>query len=48
MLTKLTVGGITFTVGGITFTVGGITFTVGDETYRHCPMCTYVSFVTDC
>ena len=32
MLTKLT-------VGNVTFTVGGITFTVGDNTYRHSPMC---------
>ena len=40
-VTKLT--GVVFT-----FTVGGITFTVSDETYRHCPVCTYVSFITNC
>ena len=31
-----------------TFTVGGITFTVSDETYRRCPVCSYVSFITNC
>ena len=31
-----------------TFTVSGNTFTVSDETYRCCPVCTYVSFITDC
>ena len=31
-----------------TFTVGHKTFTVGDETYRPCPVCTYLSFITDC
>ena len=35
-------------VGGVTFTVSGVAFTVSDETYGHCHMCTYVSFITDC
>ena len=30
------------------FTVGHETFTVGHETYRCCPVCTYLSFITDC
>ena len=40
-MTKLT--GAVFT-----FTVSGVTFTVSDKTYRHCPVCTYVSFITNC
>ena len=40
-MTKLT--GTVFT-----FTVSHETFTVSDKTYRCCPVCTYLSFITNC